>query len=279
MKEFHIITVGNSLIANFQKFTENKEIKEAKMGDEEFWGKKLEDRKFLEEMYGFLKESPTERSAEANSLNAYMRKYNVPKEEIEIYLSGTKTSSNEIALETINRYLREVGFSVLVPKQVEGYFPKAEFDERIAVEEFEKDLSSLLNSFVYLAKRRREEGYKVLFNPTGGFKAHVAICAFAGFITESLVYYIHEEFKEVIVFPPLFYLPQKREMELLEKLRDKVPRSGSGYTEIVNEFPVEVERLIEYGLVKETEDEFGKPFRIQITDRGVWAYDYLKERK
>ncbi len=69
-RELHIITVGNSLIANYQKITENEKIKESKMGDE-IWKKLLNDRNFLSEIYKFLEKDPAKNSAEINSLFKY----------------------------------------------------------------------------------------------------------------------------------------------------------------------------------------------------------------
>jgi len=64
-----------------------------------------------------------------------------------------------------------------------------------------------------IGEEKKEKDYKVVVNPTGGFKAHVIAAAIAGFFLRSEVYYIHEEFKELAVLPPLVNLALEKYKE------------------------------------------------------------------
>jgi len=272
--EFHIITVGNSLIANYQKATDDSKIKKAGMGDG-IWLELINDSSFLDKIYIFLSEKPRERSAELNSFLRYCERHSISPSACEIYLSGTQTASNEIALTTIEKYFKEkLNCTMYSPPQFPGYFDKP---LETAADEFIKGLTDILDHFIYLASKKKKEGYKVVFNPTGGFKAHVITSALAGFLTGCEVYYMHEEFKDIIKFPPLFYLPRGNELKVLETLSDKKPKSGKEFDTLINKYADEIDRLEHYGLVEIERDEFGKGYRIRITNKGNWVYGCLRE--
>lgn len=271
--EFHIITVGNSLIVNYQKSTDNPKIKTAGMGDE-IWSELFKNPSFLKGVYDFLQDSPRERSAELNSFLRYCEERKIKPQICEIYLCGTQTASNEIALTTIEKYFKELGCTIYSPPQFPGYFDKP---LEIAANEFTKGLTDMLDRFIYLASKKKKDGHKVVFNPTGGFKAHVITSALAGFFTGCEVCYIHEEFKDIIIFPPLFYLPRGNELNVLEALSDKKPKSGMEFDKFTDKYGDEVDRLEHYGLAEIEQDESGKSYRIRITNKGLWAYGYLRE--
>ncbi len=274
MKEFHILTVGNSLISNFQKV--NPQIRDVKMGDEGFWEAKYRDRSFFLSLLDFLREDPHRHSAETNSLLHYSRERKIKLQDISVYLSGTKTASNNIVLNVLMAYLKELQVEVYSPKEVQG-LPLSSHEDLI-VKEFERDISNLLDTFLILARRKKQEGYRVVFNPTGGYKPHVIVCAFAGFLTQSEIYYIHEELNQLVIIPPLFYFPRHGEFELLEKLeRGKSPLKGKDFEKILSLYPHAVERLAEYGLVELEAKPGQPPFGIKITSKGKWAIDYYRQ--
>ncbi|MDL1955900.1 MAG: putative CRISPR-associated protein [Candidatus Desulfofervidus auxilii] len=269
-KEFHLITVGNSLIANYQKNIDDSKVKNAGMGDE-IWLEVINDSSFFKKIYDFLSEKPRERSAELNSFLKYCEKHSINPATCEIYLSGTQTASNEIALRTIEKYFKEgLNCAMYSSPQFPGYFDRP---LETAADEFIKGLTDILDRFIYLASKKKKEGYKVVFNPTGGFKAHVITSALAGFLTGCEVYYMHEEFKDIIKFPPLFYLPRGNELKVLEMLSDKKTKSNKEFEELINKYADEINRLEHYGLV---EVERGG---IRITNKGIWTCGCLKEGK
>lgn len=270
MKEFHIINVGNSLLSNFQKEINDK----TSQADNEYWKNMIDDVLFMNRIYEFLASSPERNSAE---LNTFLRvvKDKEPSE-VEVYLSGTNTYSNEICLRTIARYLKERGFKIYDNPVFPAYFREAKYDEKYARDEFVKGVAEMLDRFIYLVLRKKDEGYDVYINPTGGLKAHVIACALAGFLTGCKVYYMNEEFKEVVFLPELFYLPKGKETELLEILSNKVPISGHEYNKLKQNYRDEIERLSIYGLVEVERDEQGKDYRIRITNRGSFFLNLTK---
>lgn len=274
MKEFHIINVGTTVITNFQKSNfSSQEVKVAKLSDNEVWRNFLDNPKQMAELYEFLKSDPKKNSAE---LNAFLRmNENSQNDQIEVYFTGTKTPVNEICVRTLVRFMKDNGVTIYTSKEFPGYFLET-FEGESRVESFIKGISDMLDHLIRLATKKKEEGYKVYFNPTGGFKAHVIANALAGFMSFCKVYYIHEEFDDLIVFPQLFYLPKGKEIDILTILKDKIPRSGKEYEDLENKFFKEMERLEYYGLTEREKNEFGKFYRVRITNKGLL---YLKLKK
>lgn len=275
MKQFHIINVGTTIVTNFQRSDKSsKEIKEARLSDNQFWKNFLDNRVLMNELYEFLKSDPKKNSAE---LNAFLRMIeNSKSNQIEVYFTGTKTPVSEICVRTLERYMKDSSFTIYTSKELPGYFLETYTGEN-QVESFVKGISDILDHLIRLATKRKEEGYEVYFNPTGGFKALVIANALAGFMSFCKVYYIHEEFDDLIIFPPLFYLPKGKEIELLEVLKDKIPRSGKEYQDLVNRFSEEIERLEYYGLIEREKDEFKKFYRVRITNKGLLYLNLKKE--
>ncbi len=278
MKEFHIINVGNSLLENFKKSQQSAKwnITHISPGMDEEWKKYLDTPAFLQDILNFLNLSPKENSAE---LNTFLRMTNgKDPQNIHVYLFGTRTKSNEICRITIERYLKECGFIMFTPKEISGYFfEEKNYDPQYAKNEFEKDISNMLDRVLYLIKKKREEGFRVFVNPTGGFKAHVIACAIGGILLDATVYYMHEEFKDVIIIPPLFYLPKGREIDILNLLKDKKPISGKEYKDIEKNYLNEIERLEIYGLVEREKDDTGEFYRIKITNKGLTYLSFVKK--
>jgi|Deesub1362B_J571_1020462.scaffolds.fasta_scaffold00176_40 putative CRISPR-associated protein (TIGR02619 family) len=272
MKEFHIISTGNSLITNAQKAGTCDPSR--KIAEEQYWKALLDNPGELEKLYGFLKSDPKKISAE---LNTFLRVVNTKNSEVEVYLFGTKTSSNELARRIIERFLKEEGFKIYTPYEVSGYFwEKTRFDEKYARDEFQKGISELLDRLIYLAKKKKEEGFKVYFNPTGGLKAHVMACALAGFLTNTEVYYMNEEFANVVFLPPLLYLPKGKELEVLEIIFDKSQLSGASFEELKESYAEEISRLEIYGLIDVERDEIKREVKVRITNKGILLFRELK---
>jgi CRISPR/Cas system-associated protein Csm6 len=120
---------------------------------------------------------------------------------------------------------------------------------------------------IYLAKKKQKEGYKVFFNPTGGLKAHVISTALAGIITECEIYYMNEEFHEVVFLPKLFYIPKGRELELLKKLSYRKVVTGEEVDELEKKYMEEIDRLEIYGLIARMPEKLQKG--LWITSKGL----------
>jgi putative CRISPR-associated protein (TIGR02619 family) len=278
MNEFHIINVGASIITNYQRcLPDSDETKRRRLSDNTFWQEKLDDRRFLESIYTFVKGSPKDSSAE---LNSFLRKVEGSTNQIEVYFVGTKTPINEICVRTLERFMRERGYTVYTPKEVHGYFMETYCGED-RVQNFIKGIADMLDHLIKIAETKKREGYRVYFNPTGGFKAHVISMALAGFMTGCEVYYLHEEFQDLITFPPLFYIPKGKEKELLEILIKTPPKyvAGKELEQLLTQFSEEMDRLTLYGLTKYEVDEYENPFRFRITDKGKLIFRELTQSK
>lgn len=271
VNEFHIITVGVSLIHNYQRSTEDEKLRKARLSDP-IWEELLDKGEFVKELLHFLKKNPRGHSAEVNSFMGYREKMGHPKRCM-VYLVGTKTPVNELTLQTLLRYFRdELHVELCNPKEISvGDIWTKEHASEVAVEEFQKGISNLLDSLLGVAQKKKEEGYEILFNPTGGMKPHVIACALAGFITASKVYYIHEEFEkqDVVILPPLLYLPRGAEINVLEEIKRAGHLSGREFEKFSTTYREELNRLEFYELINISEDEItGKRYRVELTRKG-----------
>ncbi|MCX7914502.1 MAG: putative CRISPR-associated protein [Thermodesulfovibrionales bacterium] len=274
MKEFHIISSGVSLIQNAQK--SGIIPLDKKISDEAHWKNLLDNPLEINRLKDFITLDPYKNSAELNTFLRVVK--DKDPSQIEVYLFGTKTFSNELCRTVIQSFLRERGYLTYTPYEVSGYFWEAcYFDNTYAKDKFQKGVSELLDRLIYLARKKINDGYKVYFNPTGGLKAHVIATALAGFLLGSDVYYMNEEFNEVVFIPKLFYLPKGREVEILKKIESKILISGSEASSLYESEKEALERLNLYNLVQLEEDN--QIYRIRITHKGLLFLKFLKELK
>jgi putative CRISPR-associated protein (TIGR02619 family) len=253
MKELHIITVGTSILSNFGRI---KNIKLPPFSDENFWSQKLEDKTFHEELLKFLEENPKRYSAELNSLLSFLEKRKIEDfGNVYFYLIGTATSSGELCVTVLRNYLKKKGFRDLgEPKEVYGYFKELK-EEEDRVESFQRGLRELLNATIRLAKQKHQEGFKIYFNPTGGFKAHVIMLGLASTLTGFPFYYIHEEFRDVIEFYPLFLKLTEEEKALIKLLYETKRISRSDKPDLLKEYENIIEQLANLGIVEIKKDD------------------------
>ncbi|GBC85717.1 hypothetical protein HRbin11_02167 [bacterium HR11] len=216
--ELHIVSVGNSLIGHYAGRLEAPA--RPGMRDEGFWARLLENPAELDKVYAFLEADPAARSAEVRSLEFYLRAHGRRPSDVALYLIGTRTASNEIVRTTLTRYFKTLGHEIYMPSGVPGYFgsPEVPAGER-PVDAFRRGMVELLHHLIDVAHQAQRTYRAVVFNATGGFKAHVIVVALAAFITGSPVYYVHEEFDDLIEFPALFYLPTAQELAFLKDHR------------------------------------------------------------
>lgn len=206
MPQFHILSTGVSLITNLQR---NKavvggiDLSAIKISDEARWRGLLNDHGFLEAFYGLFKQVPHESLHQACAeLNTFFRavKGHDPSR-VEVYLFGTKTAVNELVRRVLERILLERGYMLCAPYEVSGYFGEKAQGDETAEDAFKKGIKELIDRLVTLANRKKEAGYRVYFNPTGGLKAHVMATALAAYLTSSDVYYMNEEFGDIVFLP------------------------------------------------------------------------------
>lgn len=246
MKEFHIISTGVSLLTNAQK--EGIFPAQVKVSDEDFWRSQLNNPERIHSLYSFLRKDPQKYSAELNTF--YRSTEGKNPSTVEVYLVGTKTASNELVRCILERNLLERGYQLYLPWEMPGYFTEIQyFDSRATAETFVSAFGELLDRLLYIGMKKKKEGCRVLFNPTGGFKAHVILCALAGFLTESEVYYMNEEFQSLIYFPHLFYIPKGREIELLRMLSSRPAGVLEEPEGVMQTYAHEIDRLRLYHLI------------------------------
>lgn len=268
MKEFHIISSGVSILTNAQR--DGIFPKEIKIGDEDFWREILNEPNEINKLKDFLEKDPHKGSAE---LNTFLRvTEGKDLKNIEVYLFGTKTSSNELCRVVLEHFFKKKGVRLYTPIEISGYFWEAQYDSNYAIDEFKKGVSELLDRLIALGRKKKEEGYKVFFNPTGGLKAHVIVTALAAFLIDADVYYMNEEFNDIVFMPHLFYLPKGGELKILEKLHYESIVSGLDAQNLYNEMKNELERLSLYGLITLETNEEGIIYRIKITNKGKLLY-------
>lgn len=204
MKSLHIMSTGVSLISNLQRkeaVIAGVELSSIKISDEKRWRELLDNASFVQELQALFIGNPSENLHESCAeLNTFLRavKGQHPSQ-IELYLFGTKTAVNELIRRTIERILTERGYLLCAPYEISGYFgERLEQGEEQAEVAFQQGIRELIARLVNLANRKKQEGYVVYFNPTGGLKAHVMATALAAYLTNSPVYYMHEEFGDVV---------------------------------------------------------------------------------
>lgn len=274
MKEFHFINVGVSIVSNLSAKSDfEADMKGRKFSDNEYWQRLLNDATFLNRAYGFLREHPLEISAE---LNAFLKKTrDLSPEEVEVYLTATKTPVNEICARLLERFFMEEGYSVYMPREFPGYFLKVHPCEDPA-QSFTRGMSELLECLLALTRKKKEEGYAVYFNATSGFKAHVIVYGLAGFLTSSSVYYLNEEFDDLIILPPLLYFPAARELEVLRFLKSKEGAGSVDLEKLWKEYSEEIINLELLGFVAFRQSDEGSSLEICLTSRGREMEERLK---
>ncbi len=255
--ELHVVSVGNSLLRHWSQTALGAHA--PRMQDEDQWQRMLDDPAVLQQITAYLTENPETRSAEVRSLTAYMREHHLHPHDVAVYLVGTRTASNEIVRQALVRYLRACEFAIYHPKTVSGYFADTPCTHR--VDAFKRGMLELLQHLIDITHHARREYAQIVFNPTGGFKAHVIVVALAAFMTGCPLYYIHEEFAELIEFPPMFYVPEPQEVQCLHEI------ARSGTIDVTKCPEPYLRRWIDFGLVEWLETK--PPFRqLRLTARG-----------
>ncbi|MEZ0329220.1 MAG: putative CRISPR-associated protein [Dissulfuribacterales bacterium] len=205
-KSFHILSTGVSLITNLQRrkaVIAGVDVSTIKLSNDAKWRELLSDQAFLEAFYGLFAQAPEESLHQACAeLNTFFRavKGQNPSH-VEVYLFGTKTAVNELVRRAIERILGERGYLLCAPYEISGYFGERSLGEEVAENAFTKGIKELIDRLVTLANRKKQGGYRVYFNPTGGLKAHVMATALAAYLTSSEVYYMNEEFGDIVFLP------------------------------------------------------------------------------
>ncbi|MEM4649211.1 MAG: putative CRISPR-associated protein [Candidatus Bathyarchaeia archaeon] len=210
-KFFHIISVGTSILRNFERSQEYGSI--VKKYGLTNWGELKPDapeQKIIEgfiianhevhkSLLEFVKKDPYLASAELNSFLKYIAVHKHGKDDTEIAVYCTDTHNNRLAAQIIYEYLREEGFSIVgEPIKVKDF--------GVGIEEFHSGLVNLLEKVLRIIINKSKQGYKIYINATAGYKPEVTFMALAAMLTLKVapkIYYIHEAFKENVELPAL----------------------------------------------------------------------------
>ena len=196
---FHLVSTGVSLMTNLQKKGETVagiDIAKIPVADQGQWQELLDNPTFIKDLEECVWKGPMDSCAELNTLLRATR--NQDPSSVLVYLFGTTTAINEMCRRVIERVLIRLGYSLLNPDEVNGYLGQLKYKGSDAAKRFQDGTIELLERLVCLARIRKERGDDVLFNATGGFKAHVMAAAVAAHITNSRLYYMNEDFSDLI---------------------------------------------------------------------------------
>lgn len=255
-KQFHIMTVGNSLKSNIKKYWNIEKPTE-------------------EELKKFLNEIEKKSCSELNSFLSFCNKNSINPKNCIIYLLGTDTDDNKIILRLLRQYFKEV---VRVNQVLEGkVIPPATIEEDKVI----NGLKELLNAEIRQVIRRQKEGYEVYFCASGGYKPHVIFTALAGYFSQCDIYYINEDSDILITFPPMLLTLNMEEREVIRQIYN---RSGhymviSEYKEIFEKNLELIETLVKFDfLTIEYDEKTQKPIRIFLTEKcKLYIEKYLKQ--
>lgn len=192
MTEHHIVTVGISLLTNYER--ERKTLREATLSQHQ-------------QLLEFIEQNPAKASAELNSLNSRTNFLNRDlKEHFGISLVYTDTREGKFSTTMLRTFLERKGFAPLEVKLRNIALPKTpETEEEIKeaqrlANEGLQELQEKITEHVEKLKNNMP-ALKLYFNATGGYKAQVAILYGLGKKLNIPVYYMHEEYKVAIELP------------------------------------------------------------------------------
>lgn len=258
MKRIYIVSVGVSVLTNFKKGPP--------LSDEEGWERCGANSQFRNELLAFLLEKPGERAAEFSALRDYL---NCPGE---VYLIPTRSAPGNLACWAIGQVFREFGFTL-----IEGAELSARVNKVTDAKAFQDELLCLADRLLELVHRRREDGYTVIFNPTGGFKAEGFVLAMVAAMTGCEAVYVHETFRWPITYPPFLYIPRGQEWELiklLQQLGGRVTTNDPAAYDRIHQNRDALDRLATRGIIDKSEG------KIRLTHIGrYWLEWYRKQEK
>ncbi len=142
----------------------------------------------VEELKSYLRTAtPSEASAETNSLNKLMAGTNDT-----LYFLSSDTIEGKNCAEVLSAWYGEAGLSCHIVS-IEGLHHD--------IESFKlKGLQNLIQAIADLIEKHMGNA---VINATGGYKAEIAYATLIGILFHIDVYYIHEEFRDIIELPVL----------------------------------------------------------------------------
>lgn len=272
MKNIHIISVGASILTNYNH--EKDKIELPSIDEDSKFENVLTDKTKFNKILEFVKKDLYKASAELNALKLFI----AGKEIDEVHLVVTDTFVGKITSRIIKTVLSEKNINAS-EKIIPGYYKDRAKDESEAESKFIEGLSNLRDSLLsYIKEKKQNPDNKIFINATGGFKPEIMILMLVGSLTNSEVYYIHEFFRKIIFLPPIFlpFINRKINDALNEinNIPSKRISSEKSCSEFKNKYEGEYNDLIEFKLIREKHGEKDdKLFEISLTDYGKLLAD------
>ncbi len=268
-------TVGTSLLGNiersinrlglsqvsrevFGRQPSRLPINDELQGQFERWAEEGGD--VLEDAVKALSTDPAGFSAELNSIIAFLR--SLPARhvinELRLQFYPTDTGTSRFCARAITEYLRRYGNEF---RGLTGIPTSAALvvDDSVTLRGFGRDvdwfregLVDLMDKFVGRVIELRRGGYRVVVNPTGGFKPESAYLTLMAMLAGAWrVIYIHETFREIVELPMLPITIDPRYVDALTQIM-----KGKGTSKgILQQLGIDVEDLADKELVGITDSE------------------------
>ena len=217
-KEFHIFTVGVSILQNSSSYLKDRGYEDAaswsRLSPTDEMQRKLEGWAYkgaepFKLVCDLVKSDPKGKSAELNAFLAYLDSNPVTKDSVEIGLYTTDTGNGWFCGMVLYEVLKEMGFTVNEPVRVKHFGLGPSF--------LQDALAELMDKIARVVVSKKEQGLRVCLNATGGYKPEVTFAVITSLaLGVDRVYYIHEGFRDLVVLPSP---PLTLRKEVVEKLR------------------------------------------------------------
>jgi len=178
-----ICTVGRSLLSNFERL--NPDLKNN--FSKEYVVKELLNKNPSDKLCG----------AEINSTYSLVKKEFI-QDNYEIFLLVSDTEDGRKTGEILKNYFENekspLQFQQVVIKEIKGLTGEEKIEFK------NKGLKEIANTLVDLSSKSPET---TIINATGGYKAQISFATLIGQILKIPVYYMFEQFDEIIELPPM----------------------------------------------------------------------------
>jgi putative CRISPR-associated protein (TIGR02619 family) len=189
MTQHHILTVGISLLVNFEKARQLARPDALRRG---------------QQIARFLAESPKAGCAEINSLDSRTGFLSATKSDLGVSLVYTQTEAGKLCAKLIEQFLKARGVTATRLQLEAIELPgQGKADPELAQGLARRGLEDLRAKLLeHVAKlRRNSPGVAIELNCTGGYKAECAVLYELGRALRLPVYYLHETFQVSICLP------------------------------------------------------------------------------
>ena len=189
MTSHHLLTVGISLLTNFEKTRGFSRPDALRRG---------------QQMGQFLAENPKANCAEVNSLESRAGFLGKTKPELAVSLIYSQTEEGRLCAKLIKSFLRRKGVAVTRLQLDALDLPgRRGADPTVARRLAERGLTDLRSKVMHHVAmlQDRQPGLRIEVNITGGYKAECAVLYELGRALRLPVYYLHETFQVAVELP------------------------------------------------------------------------------